>query len=108
MARVFGPDTFIANGNGKAYQSPDLGVIITVTAVITATSGNCSADVQLQGSNDGSNWHNVGNVLTIASGASPNIGSVTRVQLAFAQYRTNVANLTGTGAQCVTHISIAS
>jgi hypothetical protein len=108
MARVFGPDVFTANGNGKAYQGPDLGVIITVTAVVTATSGNCAADITLQGSNDGNTWFNVGATLNNASAASPNPGVLTRVQFAYAQYRVNVANLTGTGAVCTTYMAIAS
>ena len=108
MARVFGPEVFTANGNGRAWQSPDLGVIITVTTVVTSTSGNCAADITLQGSNDGSTWFNVGATLNNASAASPNSGTLTRVQFAYAQYRVQVSNLTGTGAVCTTNIAIAS
>ena len=106
MAVVFGPDVFTAAGAGAEYQRPDLGVIYTLTAALEGT-GAVSADLALQGSNDGVRWHNVGNSLAL-TGSAPQIGNFTRVQFAFAQWRVNVTNITGTGATLTTHLAVAS
>ena len=105
---ILGPDTFTTAVAGTGRQAPDLGTIITMTAVATCTSGSVSATVQLEGSNDGANWFSVGAALVISSGASPQLGTVTRVQFAYAQYRANCTAITGTGAQLVTAISVGS
>ena len=108
MSKVIGQDTFTSAVPGTGKQSPDLGVIITVTAVGTTTSGNVSYTYQLEGSNDGTDWHAVGASVVVAAGASPQISNATRVQFAYAQYRVNLTAITGTGAQVVTTIAVGS
>jgi hypothetical protein len=103
---VLGPDVFIANAPGPGYQAPDLGVIITYTAVETG-SGTVTASCQLEGSNDGTTWFPVGAAIAL-NGAAPQSGSAVRVQFSFAQYRSNVSGITGTGAQVTTHIAVGS
>jgi hypothetical protein len=105
---VLGPDTFTSVVAGPGRQAPDLGVIVTVTGVATATSGLVSASFQLEGSNDGVNWFVVGAAQVIASGASPQLASFVRVQFSYAQYRINTTALTGIGAQLVTTIAVGS
>ena len=77
----------------------------TFQAVATTTSGNVTATVQPQGSNDGVNWVNVGSGITIASGASPQIGSEVS-NATFQYYRGNVTALTGTGASVTTTLAV--
>lgn len=108
MPRILGPDTFSTVVAGIGRGAPDLGTIITMTAVLTCSSGNCSAGVQLEGSNDGVNWFIVGAALTFASAASPQTQSAVRVQFSYAQYRANCTAITGTGAQLVTSISVGA
>jgi len=103
--KVLGPDSFTANGSGSGRQAPDLGVILTITAVLTGT-GVCSGTLQVEGSNDGTNWFAVGATIAL-SGTAPQSGSATRVQFSYAQYRHTASNITGTGATltCSTCIS---
>ena len=68
----------------------------TVAALVTGT-GNVSATLQLQGSNDAVNWQNAGTPITIASGASPQLGNVI-VNSTWQFFRGNVTALTGTSA----------
>lgn len=108
MSKVLGTDTFAATGTGKAYQAPDLGVIVQASGIATTSSGNVSATWRVEGSNDGTNWFAVGADVVIASGVSPQLSSANRVQFAWAQYRINCTALTGTGAQLVTSIAVGS
>ncbi|WP_342617218.1 hypothetical protein [Rhodoferax sp. GW822-FHT02A01] len=101
-------DTLTAIAVGVARQAPDLGVIITVTAKLTCTSGNCSATARLEGSNNGTDWYAVGADQVFSSGASPQTAAFTRVQFAFAQYRINCTAISGTGAALVTDIAVGS
>lgn len=105
---VLGFDVFTTAVPGAARQAPDLGTIITITVLATATAGNVSATVRLEGSNDGANWHAVGVDVVIASAASPQIANATRVQFAYAQYRANVTAIAGTGAVVTTHIAVGA
>ena len=105
---VLGPDTFTSAIAGPGRQAPDMGTIVTVTGVATATSGNVSATFRLEGSNDGINWFAVGADQVIASGASPQLASFVRIQFSYAQYRINCTALTGTGAQLLTHIAVGA
>ena len=108
MPRILGPDNFTTVVAGVGRGAPDMGTIITVTGVATATSGNVSASFQLEGSNDGVNWFIVGAAQVIASGASPQLASFVRIQFSYAQYRINCTALTGTGALLVTSTSVGS
>lgn len=105
---ILGPDIFTSATAGAGRQAPDLGTIITMTAVATCTSGSVSASVQVEGSNDGATWFSVGAALNISSGASPQSAAIVRVQFSYAQYRANCTALTGTGAQLVTAIAVGS
>ena len=105
---VLGPDNFTTAVPGTGRQAPDLGTIITVTGVATCSSGTVSATFRLEGSNDGTNWFPVGTDQVIAAAASPQLASFTRVQFAFAQYRTNCTAIAGTGAQLVTTIAVGA
>jgi len=104
--KVLGPDVFSANGSGPGRQAPDLGVILTMTAVLTGT-GACTATLQLEGSNDGSNWFAVGATLAL-SGTAPQVGSAVRVQFSYAQYRHTASNITGTGASVSVSTGVSS
>lgn len=104
--KVLGPDTFTANGSGPWRQAPDLGVILTLTGVVTGT-GAVTTTLQLEGSNDGVNAFPVGATLAL-SGASPQSGSAVRVQFSFAMYRVTASNVTGTGATCVASTGVSS
>jgi hypothetical protein len=109
MSKVLTPDTYSAPGQSPAgKQSPDLGVIVTATGILTCTSGNCSATWRIEGSNDGNNWFAVGADVTISSGASPQLSQATRVQFAYAQYRSNCTAIAGTSAQLVVTIAVGS
>lgn len=73
-------------------------------AVVSGT-GTVSATVQPQGSNDAVNWVNVGSGMTIASGASPQIGTeVSNVTYQF--YRSNVTAISGTSATVTTTMAV--
>jgi hypothetical protein len=109
MTKVLSPDTFTATGTSPAGKpSPDLGVILTATGVLTCTSGNCNATWRIEGSNDGANWQAVGADVVISSAASPQLSNAQRVQFAYAQYRANCTAIVGTGAQLVVTIAIGS
>ncbi|MBC7597404.1 MAG: hypothetical protein H7238_00130, partial [Polaromonas sp.] len=84
---VLGPDTFTTVVAGPGRQAPDLGTIITMTAVLSG-SGAVNANVQLEGSNDGAIWFAVGASLNL-TGTAPQTGSAVRVQFSYAQYRAN-------------------
>lgn len=103
---VLGPDVFTTVVAGAGRQAPDLGTIITMTAVETGT-GAVSATIALEGSNDGANWFAVGAALAL-TGAAPQTGTVTRVQFSFAQYRANVTAITGSNASVTTHITVGA
>lgn len=105
---VLGPDTFTSAIPGLGRQAPDMGITVTVTAVLTCTSGNCSATVRLEGSNDGTNWFAVGADQVFSSAASPQSAAFVRNPFSFAQYRANCTALTGTGAQLVTAIAVGT
>lgn len=84
----------IATGPGTAITpvSPDRGF----QAVLTCSSGNCSATVLVEASNDGTNWFTLGTI-TFASAASPQndaFGSV----IPWMQIRGNVSAIAGTNA----------
>lgn len=49
----------------------------TFQVIVTCSSGNCSATVQVMGSNDGLNWSAYGSAIAVTSGTSPNVGSST-------------------------------
>lgn len=71
---------------------------------LTCTSGNCSAAVNVEGSNDGINWI-VQTTLTFSSGISPQsqgYGS----QVPYLFQRTNVTALSGTGASVASSVAI--
>lgn len=106
MPKVFTPDTFTAVAVGPGRGAPDLGTIITMTASLTG-SGAVSANVQLEGSNDGVNWFIVGTALSL-TGTAPQTGSIVRVQFSYAQYRANCTAITGTSASLTTVISVGA
>lgn len=103
---LLGPDTFTSVTPGPGRQSPDMGVIITMTGALSGT-GAVSATVSVEGSNDGTNWHTVGTALSL-SGTNTAIGNKVLVQYSFKQYRANCTAISGTGATLVTHISVGS
>lgn len=103
---VLGPDTFITATPGPGRQAPDLGTIVTLTAVETG-SGAVTASVQIEGSNDGANWFPVGGALAL-TGSAPQTGAVVRVQFSYAQYRANCTAITGTSASLTTHITVGA
>lgn len=105
---VLGPDTFTSVAVGPGRQAPDMGITATVTAVLTCTSGNCSGTVRLEGSNDGTNWFAVGADQVFSAAPSPQSAAFVRNPFSFAQYRTNVTALSGTGAQLVTNIAVGT
>ena len=104
--KVLGPDTFTANGSGPQRQAPDLGVILTMTAVLTGT-GAVTSTLQLEGSNDGTNWFSVGAALPL-SGTAPQSGAAVRVQFSYAMYRVTASNITGTGASVTVSTGVSS
>lgn len=73
-------------------------------AVVTGT-GSVSATIQPQGSNDGVSWASIGSGITIASGASPQIGTEIS-NVTYQYYRSNVTALTGTGASVTTTMAV--
>jgi hypothetical protein len=103
---ILGPDTFVSATTGPGRAAPDMGVIITMTGVITGT-GAVSGSVQLEGSNDGANWHSIGAAMNL-SGTNLAINNAIRVQFCYRQYRANCTAISGTGATLVTHISVGS
>lgn len=103
---VLGPDVFTTAVPGPGRQAPDLGTIVTMTAVETGT-GAVTATVQLEGSNDGANWFAVGAALSL-TGTAPQTGVAVRVQFSYAQYRANVTAITGTSATVTTHITVGA
>jgi hypothetical protein len=103
---LLGPDTFTSVSAGPGRQAPDMGVIITMTGALAGT-GSVSATVQVEGSNDGINWHVVGTALSL-SGTNTAIGNKVLVQFSFKQYRANCTAITGTSAKLTTHISVGS
>jgi hypothetical protein len=104
--KVLGPDIFTANGSGPGRQAPDLGVILTITAVLTGT-GACTGTLQVEGSNNGTDWFAVGATIAL-TGTAPQSSSATRVQFSYAQYRHTASNITGTGATLTCHTGISS
>ena len=74
-------------------------------AVVVSGTGNVSATVQLQGSNDDINWQNAGTAITIASGASPQLGN-TIVNSTWQFFRGNITALTGTNASATVTMAL--
>lgn len=94
----------LANGHSQSVnpsgsQSPINPQTQTFMVVATTTSGNVTATVQIYASNDGVNWVAYGSAITIASGASPQIGNANGSQ-PWQFYTALVSSLTGVGAQC--------
>lgn len=88
-----------ANGSGQSVPNAswDTGLSApyqTFVATITGT-GTFSASVQIQGSNDGTNWVNVGTALAV-SNSTPSVGLVANTTYKY--FRATVASITGTGA----------
>jgi len=77
----------------------------TFQVVATTTSGNVAATVQPVGSNDGVHWINLGTAITLASGASPQTGSVID-NSTYQYFAANVTVITGTGAQVTTLMAV--
>ena len=100
MSKIIAQDTFTAATPGSGKQCPDLGVIVTATALLTGT-GTPNASYQLEGSNTGTagEWHAIGAAVVMSAAAAPAISNLTRVQFAFVQYRINVTALDGSGDQ---------
>jgi len=105
---VLTPDTFTTAVPGAAKQAPDMGITITLTAVLTCSSGNCSATVRVEGSNDGANWFACGADQVFSLAASPQSAAIVRNPFSFSQYRANCTAITGTGAQLVTTMAIGA
>jgi len=91
--------------NPSAGQAPTNPQTQTFEVVATTTSGNVTATVQVYASNDGVNWVAYGSPITIASGASPQIGSGTGAS-PWQWYTALVSALTGTGAQCTVTMGV--
>lgn len=99
-----------ATGQGQTVQPGPVGNIPsppyqTVQVVASTTTGNVSATVQVLGSNDGVNWSSLGTAVTIASGVSPQIGSVV-LNSTYKFYAANVTAITGTGSAVTTLMSL--
>lgn len=74
----------------------------TQTVVCSMTGATASASVQLQGSNDGQNWVNVGSALSAVSS-----GPVAAVENStYAYFQAVVSSITGTGAAVTTTLSM--
>ena len=106
MSRLVWEDSFTGNGSGAWRQAPDLGTIISITAMETG-SGAVAASVQLEGSNNGVDAYPVGAPIAL-SGTAPQSGVATRVQFSFAQYRVTVSGISGTNAKVVTDVCIGA
>lgn len=90
------PATLPASGN------PNLNPYQTVVSSLTTTSGAGSATVQIEGSNDGLNWVNIGTALSAV-----NTGPVAIVQnTTYAMFRAAVSSITGTVAAVTTTLSM--
>lgn len=99
-----------ATGQGQTVKPDPIGNMPTppyqtVQVVATTTTGNVTATVQVLGSNDGVNFSSLGTAVTIASGASPQVGSVV-LNSTYKHYAANVTALTGTGAAVTTLMSL--
>lgn len=90
------PETYPPQANENAPPTQ------TVVASVTTTSGAGSATVQLQGSNDGTNWVNVGTALSAVS-TGP-VGAVENSTYAY--FQAVVSSITGTGAAVTTTLSM--
>jgi hypothetical protein len=88
------PETYQASGN------PNLNPYQTIVCSMTGTTA--SATVQIEGSNDGVNWVNIGTALSAVS-----TGPVSVVQnTTYAFFRAVVSAITGTGAAVTTTLSM--
>lgn len=79
-------DTNVTNPLGQTFE-----------VMVTCSAGNCNAVVQMLASNDGINWVNYGTAVTVASGASPNLGSSTGTAT-WEYFSAYVTTLVGTNA----------
>lgn len=87
------PETLPQSGNPNAPP--------TQTIVCSMTGASASATVQIEGSNDGTNWVNVGTALSAVVA-----GPVSVVQnTTYAFFRAVVSAITGTGAAVTTTLS---
>ena len=106
------PNTPYATATGASIPAAKTSPYSSFQVIATTTTGNVSATVQIQVSNDdgsglgsGTNWLNYGAAITIASGASPQTGGFPLVAadmgatVPWRWVRANVTAITGTGAQ---------
>lgn len=87
------PNNYAPEGISAPYQT----FVCSMTG-----SGAVSASVQIQGSNDGSNWVNVGSALS-ATGTAP-VGSVANTTYAY--FQAVVSSITGTSAAVTTTMAV--
>lgn len=87
------PNNTVPEGVSAPYQ--------TFVCSMTGT-GTVSASVQIQGSNDGTNWVNLGSALS-ASGTAP-VGEVANTTYKY--FQGVVSSITGTAAAVTTTMSV--
>jgi len=82
------------NGAGQAYQP--IGARRTFQATGQTSAGAGTADVIVEGSNDGTNWTEIGTITLVLSSTISNGGFASEAP--WRHVRGRVANLTGTNA----------
>jgi len=87
-------DGVIANGSGQAFQP--LGAKRTFQATGLTSAGAGTADVDVEGSNDGENWTLIATINLVLSTTPANGGVASDAPWRFV--RGTVRNLTGTNA----------
>jgi len=94
------------NGAGQAVpnnRTPEGVVSPYQTFVVSMTgTGTVSASVQIQGSNDGVNWCNIGSAMTGSSTAPVSQEANT----SFQQFQAVVSSITGTAAAVTTTMGV--